>query len=303
MVAHFKKVVGRTATYEITRENVEFFLGDRIPWFQKGVLRKDDRHFAVCPYCNNPIQLKGLYKSKEGSPRPYGSHTGTPIKGFYFNLEDLKFCPYRLKKRSYSKNARRPIGATTKEIINTVISEFDRIVLILREDFGFPFSDAFAQRMLSQWFDSKGYLYMGAHLRNIPWMIAYFSAAENLFKQYVDKNTELVKSIKKAIPQACISDSGQLDKGSAWYALSLQCLRHKTEINPQNGTLIESLMLRIQDFTNTNFPEEAPLIYKKTIIFNPDRFGALMHTPPEKAKRNANLLNIARQIAEERKLL
>lgn len=299
MVAHFKVRAGRISAHTITKENVEDLLGRRPPWFRQGKLREDDRHFAVCPYCDNPIQLKGLYKRLDSSPRPYGSHTGNAIDGFHFNALDLEFCPYKLTNHAHGKEQRREMGPVAMQLIDIAISEFDRIVLILRDDFGFCFSDAFAGKMLDQWFDSEAYLYIGAHLRNLPWMIAYFAPAMNLYGQPVGQNSELVALISKMVPQAKISEAGRLDKGKSWYSLDLQCLRHKVEAEA-DGTLTESLTLRVQDFTMTNEASNAPTVYKKQIVFNPERFEALIHTQPERAHRNEGLLKLALAIAKKR---
>lgn len=290
-MSRFTKLPGETS---------KTLLGRRPPWFRQGQERGEDRHFAVCPYCDNPIQLKGLYKKQEKSPQPYGSHTGKPVEGFQFDPHDLEFCPYRLKRHAHGKDARRGMGPVARQLIDTAISEFDRIVLILRDDFGFPFSDKFAGKMLDQWLDSEGYLYTGAHLRNLPWMVAYFGPAQSLYGQFVGANADMADQIREKIPQARISDSGRLEKGAAWYSLDLQCLHHKVDARQEDGALIESLALRVQDFSKTNEAAKAPTIYRKDIVFNPERFEALVHTPPERQWRNAGLLEIARSISAKR---
>ncbi|WP_368759037.1 hypothetical protein [Pseudomonas aeruginosa] len=279
---------------------MEELLGRRAPWFKPGHLRSDDRHFAVCPYCDNTIQLKGLYKETVGGARRYGSHVGTPVAGFPFNQLDLEFCPYKLKNSARNKSSRRKTGPVSQEIVNLAISEFDRIVSILRDDFGFIFSNAFAGRMLDQWFDSQGYLYTGAHLRNLPWMIAYFAPVQTLLGQYLGKNIELAAAIRANVPAAVLTAEGQLAKGTAWFKLELQCLHHKVAIDPEDGHLIETLMLRVQDFSHTNEAAKAPTVYQKQIVFEPDRFEDLIQVPPERAKRNEKLLDLARTIAAKR---
>lgn len=34
----------------------------------------DKSYFAVCPACDNPIQIIGLYKKSERTDKPYGKH-------------------------------------------------------------------------------------------------------------------------------------------------------------------------------------------------------------------------------------
>jgi hypothetical protein len=276
-------------------------LGRRRPWFRQGQSRDDDRHYAVCPYCDNPVQLKGLYRRQENSTRPHGSHTGGPIDGFpNFSEIDLAFCPYRIKKQSHSKTSRRNMGPAAKQLIHLAVSEFDRIVLLLRDDFGFPFSSQFAGNMLEQWFDSKGYLYTGAHLRNLPWIIAYFGPTQSLYGQFIDNNVDLTNSIRERVTGATISDSGQLLKSKAWFRVELQCLHHRVgDATTSSAALSEHITLRVQDFTNTNTPEKAPVLYKKKIIFDPDRFERLINTPVDRAKRYPPLLEIAEKISEK----
>jgi hypothetical protein len=34
----------------------------------------DDTQYAVCPRCDNPIRIIGLYKRLENTPKPFGRH-------------------------------------------------------------------------------------------------------------------------------------------------------------------------------------------------------------------------------------
>lgn len=68
-------------------------------------------------------------------------------------------------------------------------------------------------------------------------------------------------------------------------------------VQENEGTLIESLVLRVQDFTHSNDASEAPVVYRKQVDFEPERFEALTHTPKHRAKRNESLLKLAQEIA------
>jgi hypothetical protein len=297
MVARFKPGFGRQPVYDITQENVERFLGKKRPWLQQGRQRGEERNFAICPGCDTPIQLIGLYKQTGDGRGPYGSHTGGAVDGFTFELEDMLSCPYYHKNIGKDlETHKRKMGPLTRKIIDTAISEFDRIVLILQDGFGFAFSEKFVGRMINQWFDAEGYLYFNVSLRNLPWMFAYFSPAQNLMGQAVAENCELKKAIEEKVPQARFSGQGRLDKGVAWYQIMLQCLLHK--INDSTGE--EHMLLRVLDYTNTIYPEKAPLIYKKVINFDMNRFEKLINTPPERARRGEKWLRLIHGIATER---
>ncbi|MBE1237408.1 hypothetical protein IHV25_07075 [Phaeovibrio sulfidiphilus] len=299
MVVHFKTKAGPSPVYEITPDNVERVLGRRWPWLQKGRLREEARHFAVCPYCDNPIQNAALYNRNENSPRPYGRHTGSQIDGFPFNLTDLEHCPWTLKNTSPKRSARRKPGPVSENLITMAINEFDRIILILREDFGFSFSKKIAEKMLEQWFDEKAWLYTASHLRNLPWMIAYFAPATTLFGQYVGQNDDLAHAIRTKVPNAELSAEGQLGKGQGWFFLEMQCLDHKIKML-SDETLVESLCLLVRDMTTTDEPVKAPIIYEKRITFDPTRFERLVNTPPDRARRDEDLLQRAAVIAAKK---
>ena len=51
---------------------------------------------AVCPACDNPIQIIGLFKREEEVKRkPYGRHTTIDLPGLtVYSEEDYLNCPY-----------------------------------------------------------------------------------------------------------------------------------------------------------------------------------------------------------------
>ena len=67
----FKLHTGVSNPYEINVENFEKLTLKQEPYHKVG---KDGvpRDFGVCPACDNPIQLIGLYKKLENTDRPYG---------------------------------------------------------------------------------------------------------------------------------------------------------------------------------------------------------------------------------------
>jgi hypothetical protein len=303
MVAHFKLYPGRQPVHRITLENVEHFLKGKYPWFQQGQAREHPRIFGVCPACDNPIQLKGLYRRQENSPAPYGSHVHESPEGFAFDPENLKYCPYITKNTSHDRSNLRKMNPIARQLIEMAIMEFDRIVTVLRHDLGFKFSDKFAERMLRQWFDNRGYLYAGAHLRNLPWMIVYMANSLDLFGQYVGTNEGLADAIRQQVPQAEISPEGQLRRGGAnvRFQIDLYCLGHKTNYSDNDDSYQEHITLEIINYTGMTIlePEQAPVIYRKKIIFNPERFEQLLNTPAVQARRDQGLLERARGIAAE----
>lgn len=291
MVREFKLRRGRYPVYRIEPVEVETHIGRQHPWFVRG---NPDRHYALCPFCENPIQLKALYNRSEKSPAPYGSHVGKPIEGFYFDENAQSACPYTAQGHSYRHGDKRPLDNLAKELQTTAFAEFDRIVLILRDDLGFRFSDAFAVRMLESWLTSEGYRYGGAHLRNLPWMILYFGGSANLYGQPITPNPDLVDAIDASVPASSLDSKGRLTSNGEFFRVELQALDHVCEI--EEGQLKERLAIRVMDYTNAQSSDDAQEVFRTSVFFSPARFEGLVNTPDKRAKRDRGLLKAANEL-------
>lgn len=76
--------------YLITQQNVHKFLTEP-PY------RQNDKFYALCPYCHNPIIIIRRIKQDKGTNRPqmilYGRHLQHPPEGFYpVNKDKLEHC-------------------------------------------------------------------------------------------------------------------------------------------------------------------------------------------------------------------
>lgn len=294
MVVAFKLRPGRQMIFPIDEINVEQQIANRRPWFVKGTPPDVDRHFAVCPYCDNPVQMWGLYKSKR---RPYGKHTGKPLSGFAFDATRHKYCPYVLKKASQPRNSRRAFDAMAQELISLTVSEFDRIIYILKDEYGFPISPRLAEEMLRGWFGQQAYLYTGAHPRNVPWMVGYLSGSVGLFGRKIGSNAELASAITDNVPGAIVDQNGQLVRSGPRFEVRMQTLAHRAIL--KDHVLVETMQVRVQDFTSASQPSDAPVLHSFEIKFTPERFEALMATPPSRARRDERFLEIARKVEGE----
>jgi hypothetical protein len=297
MVVAFKMKPGRQMIFPIDPKNIEDMIGRNWPWFVAGIPPDVDRHHAVCPYCDNPVRIKALYRRTDNSPRPYGQHTGVPQPGFFFDAIRHKHCPYVLKKNTRPSDERRAFDPMAEELIQLTVSEFDRIILILEDDYGFPISVKLAEEMLRGWFGLQGYLYTGAHLRNVPWMVGYFGGSAALYGRKLGANPDLVKAITDNVAGAIIDHNGQLLRDGPQFKVTMQTLHHRTTFDHQ--ALIETMAVRVQDYTRANEPSKAPTLHTYQITFDPEKFEALMNTAPSRAYRNEKLLQIAQKVEME----
>ena len=167
---------------------------------------------------------------------------------------------------------------------------------MLESAYGFPISLQLAQEMLRGWFGHQGYLYTGVHLRNLPWMVGYFGGAASLYGRKIGLNIDLANAVTGAVPGAFIESTGQLLRRGPWFDVQMQTLKHQSKVHDHE--LVETMDMRVQDFTRAQAAGDAPTLYRHTIQFDPDRFEALLQTPIGRARRNEVLLAVARDIEE-----
>ena len=177
------------------------------PWYQED----GKKQFALCPACLNPIQIIGLYNDKdyESNP-PYGKHTDKGVaKVGNFDLNKLVYCPLRSKnKRAWQKSDLKDrVDDECRAILTCMVEKFDRVVYLLRKTSGISFSKKLCEKFLTEYKIKEGYRYAGAHLLNIPWMLAYIPMSKSLYKQFI-VDEDIKRAILNLEPNAVISDEG-----------------------------------------------------------------------------------------------
>ncbi len=295
MVLRFKLSPGDYMTHEIETRTVEEVTGSAAPWFNSGMSREHRRIFGVCPHCNNPVQLVGLFR-EQSVQRPHGKHVGGPIAGLAgFNPDSQRRCPHLTENRR-SAGRTLPASEFDQTLLEVVRTEYDRIILLLRDFLGIGIKQPLARRMLHAWVEAEGYRFSRVHLRNLPWMIPYGVKAMNLYGQVI-QSTELKDAISTAVPGVSFDKNSKLTRlpGADWFDLRLQCLHHSYQ-KGDAGEWQESLRVRVQDFSGTNSAMEAPTVWDEVRFFDPDRFEKLMATNSKHAYRDWKLLETAEEV-------
>lgn len=298
MVLRFILRPNEIPSLPITTETVEAVIARNEPWYRPGTSPKDARFYAVCPFCDNVIQLKALYHST-GRQRPYGSHLNEPMPQIApFRAVALRDCVARAQP-ALDRDHRRDISEIDRHILFLLRTQFDRIVLILREEIGVNFSKTAAERLLADFLGERGWLYPGTHARNLPWMLAYLARPIRLFGQYFnatsDEGRQLMSAIERRVPQAIFTPEGQLRDNGARLSLIFQLLHHKRKTE-NDGEIDETISVRVLDMSTTNMPAQAPVCFQGTLTFDHQRLERLMLVPEHKAKRNHDLLAIAERL-------
>ena len=89
----FKLHTGKAKVYDLTKE---IYLSETKKDAHYSITGKDGckRNFAVCPACDNPIQILGLYKKLVNTDKPYGKHYNHSITIATHNETTYRLCPY-----------------------------------------------------------------------------------------------------------------------------------------------------------------------------------------------------------------
>ena len=113
----FKAWPGRAESIVISQESYMGCTGGVAPWRRDG--DKGPSYYAVCPLCDNPIQIVGLFRRQEESRarRPYGATcracaatTRTPI------------CTARMRIRTIGRTPERDVIRRIRQVGPCMVS-------------------------------------------------------------------------------------------------------------------------------------------------------------------------------------
>ena len=117
------------------KEKYEKRVGDRSEYMQ--VIDGDKKHLAVCPRCNNPVVILGIYKKIEQKPHArHKKNINIPNVAEYNEYKYLN-CPYHKKNAPYIKEyvpeAERPQRV---ELYQIAKAHFDKAIYLLEKEIG-----------------------------------------------------------------------------------------------------------------------------------------------------------------------
>lgn len=227
----------------------------------------------------------------------HGRHLNVRLPGYpQFDPIMVTDCPYVRRNVRRYRAARRPFSELGEQIRKIAVDNFDHVVTVLTHDLGIRLSENLALKMLNSWLNSQAYLYTGAHLRNIPWMIAYHAESFNLYGQDLSGLPELINALRDHVPKAIIED-GRLTARSKkdWVQIEFATPRHRVIIG-DGEKMTETVQMHVKDFTTAATAGDAPTLFRRTITIEPERFESLIIGTG--GRRNHRLLHAARQALE-----
>jgi hypothetical protein len=174
----------------------------RYPWYQEREGKV--RHYAVCPECDNPIQIINLDVDSKvdgaGNNLPlYAKHTAASIQ----DVADYDKLAYEecslANPSSFNGTNKRPAGSkVVASILEVLIEHADAVHFIVQRflDASVP-APAF-QSLLRQFSVHEGYLYRAVTTSNLPFALLYMAGNQDLFPYRPDKDSLIAAAVKKS---------------------------------------------------------------------------------------------------------
>ena len=293
----FKLTTGISPSYKITKVNFEEKTLKEEPYVKKKL--NSVSHYAVCPECDNPIQIVGLQKNTiESGRNPYGRHNkGDVSKLALYSEIDYLECPFSNPNWTRKPGKRSPKSPLANKMLLNIRNQFDFVVKLLQEMTGLKISRNLAKQMLENYLLDEGWLYRQATLNNIPWILGECSPAIPLFGRYVFKNSDLFQAIQDKCtdivlePAEYTADLAQIrNKSGQFVQLEFIFCDHQQHITGE--TMQETIDFWVFSKRDN---ENVDTILRKTI---PIEANSLVNLMQETKQRDSKLLAIAQELTE-----
>lgn len=180
---------------EINRENFNKYTYREKPYYIKD--SKGEHARAICPECNNPIVLVGIFKYEGGDRKPYGKHSPKPIHGLgIYNKEKYKNCPFAKNNRTKG-GKRKPTDPNAIELYIFMKEHYDCIIEYLERELDFHLPKDYTEKILDDWVRAEGWRYYDTNKINLPYKLLWAETPESLFKTPIKKDSKLYKELLK----------------------------------------------------------------------------------------------------------
>lgn len=255
-------------------------------------------YHAICPVCDNPITIVGLYQKEDSGRKPYGKHhKGTIPNLAVYNEEAYLNCPFShptLKEHG----KRNPTSKTSHELYKLMYDQFDRVIYIWNKTMPIFLSESFALEQLTKWVVNREWLNYSVTYFNLSYMLNYTGQAIPLLCRLVKEDSELATFLEKRKELDLIPSRRQgylkVVKASAdWIDLHFHLTRQKYEV--VEDSLRETMELHI-------IVDKKRVIYKEIIEIDHAFADTLFNKSSNETYRNLKLLEKAQKIMDSKEL-
>ena len=160
------------------------------------VVSGETKHLALCPRCNNPVAILGIYKKIDVAP--HARHAkGINIPNVV-QYDEYKFqhCPYHKKRANYIKEYVPETEEPQRQELYKIAKEhYDKAIYLLQEEIGIYITLTMAETLAENYVIMRAYNYIDATIYNIPWYLIYSFTGFPLYHMIIRKNTTLYRHL------------------------------------------------------------------------------------------------------------
>lgn len=235
---------GNKDGYELTRETFMEKTHKNFPFYQDPNRYKTP-HFAICPACNNPIQIINLFgaqyeEENTGRTNLHGRHYRYNVEGLPpYSEENYMNCPLH-NPVAFGIRQVRNNEQLNEEILDIVKNSMSQICEDIRKITGVLLSNRKLNQVINDYIEARDYCYTHTNKFNIPYSILYTRNAINIFGQKVDR-ADIGQRIYNAIQNNCAYFEfvdGRIQKNIDDYVnLNLNVVRHRIRESNQYMTI------------------------------------------------------------------
>jgi hypothetical protein len=165
-------------------------IGDNIVYTP--TINGDKKYLAICPLCNNPVVILGIFKKIDRAP--HARHAkGINILGVAeYNEYKYEHCPYHIKKADYVKEYVPETEEPLRQEIYRIAKEhFDKAIYLLKRATGIYITPKMAENFAENYAAIRAYNYIDATVYNIPWYLIYSYQGISLYQMIIRKDSAL----------------------------------------------------------------------------------------------------------------
>lgn len=154
------------------------------------------KHLALCPRCDNPVSILGIYKKIDTAP--HARHIpGVDIPNVVqYDEYKYKHCPYYRKNANYIKEyVPETEEAQRRELYRIAKEHYDKAIYLLQKKTGIYISQKMAEMLAENYASVRAYNYIDATLYNIPWYLIYSFSGFPLHHMIIRKHTTLYRHL------------------------------------------------------------------------------------------------------------
>ncbi|PFT76016.1 hypothetical protein [Bacillus cereus] len=251
----FKLKTDSNEIFKLTVHNYEHQTHKKSPYYDMS--GKEGRYYAVCPSCNNPIQIYKLYKDKTEGQGLHARHFGKSIHRLAVYNEERYLACELSNPESFGGENKRKNTKKSNELL-TLIKEYPDVLFNeIRKISGINFSYKKFDTMLKHFMKSEGYYYTAINKFNLPYGFLYMQKSINLYHGYLNKYSSHVNEMKEAIQNSkyhTVIDEGIKKNIEEYAALDFYLINHSVK------GAVETIELRIvesaKDYENIIFKKK-----------------------------------------------